>query len=203
MNIQTLHLLLVAALKYLSQLHLKKIDLLLNLADFKLKLLKICFCFDSYDYKLSVKNYLTLKLTLFTGCTKHPGDFKYCKDHKAEETPAVSSSKLNQDNKARLRSAKQKNQFYEEQDFTDSVYIIQGAVFPPILFSLNAFYAEILGTRHSGKGIEYHIKWEDYTETTWLVAHFLLFFHFVLCTAPQVFTVLLMLALNKKKQTSI
>ena len=79
---------------------------------------------------------LLLKFIFLIGCTKHPGDFKYCKEHKAEETPAVSSSKLNQDNKAMLRSAKQKNQYYGEQDFTDSVYIIQGAEVSKFLFYL-------------------------------------------------------------------
>lgn len=60
------------------------------------------------------------------GCTKHPGDFKYCKEHKDEETPAVSSTKLHAESRTRLRSSKQKSQQYLEQDFTDSVFVIEG-----------------------------------------------------------------------------
>ena len=60
------------------------------------------------------------------GCTTHPGDFKYCSKHKNEDTPAVSSTKLHPDNKAKLRSAKEKSRHYQEQDYTDSVYIIEG-----------------------------------------------------------------------------
>ena len=73
--------------------------------------------------KSGVKVFENSNTTLVTGCTKHPGDNKYCKEHRKEETPAVSSSKLGQDNKSRLRSSKQKQQVYMDQDFTDSVYI--------------------------------------------------------------------------------
>ena len=38
----------------------------------------------------------------------------------------MSSSKLDLENKAKLRSSKQAHQIYKEQDFTDSVYIIEG-----------------------------------------------------------------------------
>lgn len=47
--------------------------------------------------------------------------------------------------------SKEKSKQYQEQDYTDSVYIIE----------------EILGSRRAGKGKEYHIKWESYQETTW------------------------------------
>ena len=101
--------------------------------------------------KSGVKVFENSNTTLVTGCTKHPGDNKYCKEHRKEETPAVSSSKLDQDNKSRLRSSKQKQQVYMDQDFTDSVYIIE----------------EILGSRKQKNIVEYHIKWEGYSETTW------------------------------------
>ena len=32
---------------------------------------------------------------------------------------------------------------------------------------VQVFFKEILGKRSSKKGAEYHIKWEDYEETTW------------------------------------
>ena len=53
------------------------------------------------------------------------------------------------------------------QDFTDSVYIIEGNDnIQPTSFINFGFYLEILGTRHTKKGTEYHIKWEEYAETT-------------------------------------
>ena len=56
------------------------------------------------------------------------------------------------------------------QDFTDSVYIIEGNDnIQPTSFINFGFYLEILGTRHTKKGTEYHIKWEEYAETTWYV----------------------------------
>ena len=65
-------------------------------------------------------------LFICKGCTKHPGDFRYCKKHKHEQTPAVSSSKLLPENRYKLRSAKETGKHFKEQDFTDSVYIIEG-----------------------------------------------------------------------------
>ena len=66
-------------------------------------------------------------LQVIIGCTKHPGDNKYCSSHQNEDTPAVSSSKLQVDIRSKLRSSKEKSKQYQEQDFTDSVYIIEGA----------------------------------------------------------------------------
>ena len=81
----------------------------------------------------------------------------------------MSSSKLDLENKAKLRSFKQAHQIYKEQDFTDSVYIIEGCYMTYLLCPFYKFVAEILGTRKCRKGLEYHIKWEDYDETTWSV----------------------------------
>lgn len=80
--------------------------------------------------------------TVLTGCTKHPRDQKYCKDHKEEQHPVVSSSKLDPDNRARLRSAKEKTKHYQEQDFSDSVYIIEGVGLVVSVFCLKSFMGQ-------------------------------------------------------------
>ena len=87
-------------------------------------------------------------MIFISGCTKHPGDFKYCKAHKDEQTPAVSSSKLHVDSRARLRSSKHQSKHYQEQDFTDSVYIIEGSLGS---FSLQFLY-KLHFLRYLGQG---------------------------------------------------
>ena len=54
-----------------------------------------------------------------------------------------------------------------EQDFTDSVYIIEGITIIQSIPIIFMYVSEILGTRKCRNSVEYHIKWEDYDETTW------------------------------------
>ena len=91
------------------------------------------------------------KTTLVTGCTAHPGDKKFCKEHRSEEHPAVTSGKLSQESRNKLEKIKDKEKNFKEHDFSDNVYIVE----------------EIKDTKHEN-GIEYYlIKWEDYVEETW------------------------------------
>ena len=76
--------------------------------------------------KSGVKVFEHSQTTLLTGCTTHPGDQKYCSDHKSEQHPAVSSSKLTKENREQLEAVKEKEKHFKEQDFRDNVYIIEG-----------------------------------------------------------------------------
>ena len=73
-----------------------------------------------------MKVYEHSKTTLVTGCTTHPGDNKYCSAHKNENHPAVLSSKLSTENRQQLEARKDKEKIFQEQDFTDNVYIVEG-----------------------------------------------------------------------------
>ena len=108
------------------------------------------------------------KTTLITGCTNHPGDFKYCSEHRNEKHPAVSSNKLSVENRRHLEAAKDKNTHYREQDFTDNVYIVEGIEsFQSIIVFLIITIVEILDSK-TDDGLEYFkIKWEDYDDVTW------------------------------------
>ena len=101
--------------------------------------------------KSGIKVFEHSKTTLVTGCTAHPGDKKFCKEHRNEEHPAVTSGKLSQESRNRLEKVKDKEKNFKEQDFSDNVYIVE----------------EIKDCKIE-KGIEYYlIKWEDYLEETW------------------------------------
>ena len=76
--------------------------------------------------KSGVRVYEHSKTTLVTGCTTHPGTQKYCSLHKDEQHPAISSSKMSKENREKLEAVKDKDKNYQEQDFTDNVYIIEG-----------------------------------------------------------------------------
>lgn len=101
--------------------------------------------------KSGVKVFKHSKTTLVTGCTAHPGDQKFCKDHRNEQHPAVTSSKLTQESRNKLEKVKDREKNYKDQDFSDNVYIVE----------------EIKDTKHVN-GVEYYlIKWEDYLAETW------------------------------------
>ena len=91
------------------------------------------------------------KTTLVTGCTSHPGDEKYCKEHKNQHHPAVTSGKLTRENRNKLESVKETHKNYKEQDFSDNIYIVE----------------EIKDSKLED-GVEYFlIRWEGYDEETW------------------------------------
>ena len=101
--------------------------------------------------KSGVKVFEHSKTTLVTGCTAHPGDKKFCKEHRNQQHPAVTSSMLTKENRDKLEAVKETNKNYKEQDFSDNVYIVE----------------EIKETKLED-GIElFLIKWEDYEDETW------------------------------------
>ena len=91
------------------------------------------------------------KTSLLTGCTAHPGDFKFCKEHRDEQHPAVISSKLARENRERLEAVKDSQRSYKEQDFSDNMYIVE----------------EILDSKFENEVEMFLIKWEDYVDPTW------------------------------------
>ena len=88
---------------------------------------------------------------MLTGCTAHPGDFKFCKEHRDEQHPAVISSKLGRENRDRLEAVKDSQRNYKEQDFSDNMYIVE----------------EILDSKFENDVEMFLIKWEDYEDPTW------------------------------------
>ena len=103
--------------------------------------------------KSGVKVFQHSSTSLVTGCTAHPGDFKFCKDHRDLDHPAVISSKLSKENREKLEAVKNSQKNYKEQDFTDNIYIVD----------------EILESKMEGEEELYLIKWEDYSadDATW------------------------------------
>ena len=90
------------------------------------------------------------KTTLVTGCTSHPGDSKYCKAHKDQHHPAVTSSKLTRENRNTLECVKESQKNYKEQDFSDNIYVV-----------------EELKDSKLEDGVEHFlIRWEGYEEET-------------------------------------
>ena len=75
---------------------------------------KICAADKSY-----VKVFEQSGVSLTTGCTRHPGNEKYCPEHINLNHPSVIGSKMAVENRRILRSEKTKSTHYTDQDFTD------------------------------------------------------------------------------------
>ena len=101
--------------------------------------------------KSGVRVFEHSKTTLVTGCTSHPGDSKYCKAHKDQHHPAVTSAKLTRENRNTLESVKESQKNYKEQDFSDNIYVVE----------------EIKDSKLEDGVEHFLIRWEGYEEETW------------------------------------